>query len=61
MLAGALAMPEAFQFVRGRNAQAGRRPVGLSLCRPEAEVSWLDDHEAGPAPESPMNMAPQKA
>lgn len=52
VLAGALAVSEAFQFVRGRNAQAGRRAVGLSLWRPEAEVSWLDGHEAGPALES---------
>jgi hypothetical protein len=41
VLAGALAVSEAFQYVRGRNRMAGRRRVGLSLWRPEA--SWLDD------------------
>lgn len=48
VLAGALAVSEAFQFVRGRNAQAGRRNIGLSLWRPESECSWLNDHELGP-------------
>lgn len=41
VLAGALAVSEAFQFVRGRNRMAGRRRAGLSLWRPE--TSWLDD------------------
>lgn len=41
VLAGSLAVSEAFQFVRGRNRMAGRRRVGLSLWRPDA--SWLDD------------------
>jgi hypothetical protein len=40
VLAGALAVSEAFQYVRGRNMVAGRRRTGLSLWRPEA--SWLD-------------------
>jgi hypothetical protein len=41
VLAGALAVSEAFQFVRGRNIVAGRRRTGLSLWRPE--TSWLED------------------
>lgn len=48
VLAGSLAVSEAFQFVRGRNALAGYRPVGLSLWQPESEVSWLDENETGP-------------
>lgn len=48
VLAGALAVSEAFQFVRGNNAMAGRRPVGLSLWRPEAGPSWLDGKPGGP-------------
>lgn len=49
VLAGALAVSEAFQFVRGANAAAGRREVGLSLWRPEPEVSWLSATDRGPA------------
>jgi len=49
VLAGSLAVSEAFQFVRGRNALAGHRAVGLSLWQPDSEVSWLDDEETGPA------------
>jgi hypothetical protein len=49
VLAGALAVSEVFQGVRGSNAQAGHRPVGLSLWRPEASVSWLDTGDPGPA------------
>ncbi len=48
ILAGALAVSEAFQHVRGGNATAGRREVGLSLWRPEPTVSWLDPEAAGP-------------
>ncbi|MCZ7600607.1 MAG: hypothetical protein M5U09_26740 [Gammaproteobacteria bacterium] len=40
VLAGALGVSEAFQHMRGGNAAAGRRPVGLSLWRPEREVDW---------------------
>lgn len=47
-LAGALGVSEAFQHVRGGNAAAGRRPVGLSLWRPEPEVDWLAAGERGP-------------
>jgi hypothetical protein len=56
VLAGALAVSEAFQFIRGRNAHAGRRAVGLSLWRPEAEVSWLEDKASGP----PLEALPSR-
>ena len=48
ILAGALGVAEAFQFVRGGNAAVGRRDVGLSLWQPEKEVNWLDTREPGP-------------
>ncbi len=48
VLAGGLAVSEAFQFVRG-NVAAGRRDVGLSLWRPEPDVSWLAADDPGPA------------
>lgn len=51
VLAGALAVSEAFQFLRGDNPEAGRRAVGLSLWSPEAGVSWL---EANPGPVLPF-------
>ena len=35
VLAGALAVTEAFQFLRGNQPAAGRREVGLSLWHPE--------------------------
>lgn len=47
VLAGSLAVSEAFQYVRGKNALAGRRAIGLSLWRPELE-SWRDDCGTGP-------------
>lgn len=47
VLAGAIAVSEAFQHVRGDNSLAGRRDVGLSLWRPERTVQWLAA-EAGP-------------
>lgn len=56
VLAGGLAVSEAFQFVRGRNALAGRRDVGLSLWRPDSEKSWLDDSELGPV----LDLLPSK-
>lgn len=49
VLAGSLAVSEAFQCVRGRNALAGHRAVGLSLWRPDSEVCWLKEKETGPA------------
>ena len=48
VLAGALGVSEAFQFVRGDNAMAGRRAVGLSLWQPEPDVEWLAAGEPGP-------------
>ncbi len=48
VLAGALGVSEAFQFVRGDNPLAGQRTVGLSLWQPDQPISWLED-EIGPA------------
>lgn len=48
VLAGSLAVSEAFQFVRGHNAVAGYRSVGLSLWRPNSSTSWLEDKDNGP-------------
>ena len=48
VLAGSLAISEAFQFVRGRNALAGHRSVGLSLWQPDSKVSWLNEKDSGP-------------
>lgn len=48
VLAGALAVSEAFQHVRGGNPIAGRRDVGLSLWNPASNASWLDAANAGP-------------
>jgi len=41
MLAGALAVSEAFEFVSTGNGMAGRVPVGLSLWKPSSD--WLAD------------------
>jgi len=49
VLAGALGVAEAFQFVRGGNPLAGRRDVGLSLWNPAADVNWIDAADHGPA------------
>ena len=46
VLAGAAAVAEAFQFLRGNQPIAGRRSVGLSLWRPE--MSWRDGAASGP-------------
>ena len=46
VLAGALAVTEAFQFLRGNQPIAGRREVGLSLWRPE--MPWRDGAAWGP-------------
>lgn len=51
VFAGSLAVSEAFQFIRGHNVHAGRRSLGLSLWRPEAEISWLDNQDRGPVVE----------
>jgi hypothetical protein len=47
VLSGAVAVAEAFQHLRGGNPAAGRRNVGLSLWRPEAD--WRDRQAVGPA------------
>lgn len=47
VLAGALAVTEAFQFMRENQPAAGRREVGLSLWRPE--LHWRDAAASGPA------------
>ncbi len=49
VLAGALGVSEAFQFVRGDSAVAGRRDVGLSLWQPDRSIHWLHAGELGPA------------
>jgi hypothetical protein len=40
VLAGALAISEAFQFVRGDTVDAGDRATGMSLWRPVPEIDW---------------------
>lgn len=47
VLAGAIAVSEAFQFIRGGNPETGRRKVGLSLWQPEITDWWLGG-QAGP-------------
>lgn len=47
VLAGALGVSEAFQFVRGKNIQAGRRAVGLSLWKPGLDP-WRNPDAQGP-------------
>ena len=41
MLAAALAVNEAFMFVRSGSRVAGRRPLGLSLWRPSCDSDWI--------------------
>ena len=48
VLAGALAVSEAFQHVRGSNVLAGRRRLGLSLWRPWDPGAWLTPAGVGP-------------
>jgi hypothetical protein len=45
VLAGALGVSEAFQYVRGTNAAAGRRTTGMSLWKPGVHYSVM---ESGP-------------
>lgn len=45
VLAGALAVAEAFQHLRGNQPAAGRRSAGLSLWRPD--LDWRDPEAAG--------------
>ncbi len=47
VLAGALAVSEVFQSLRG-NVLAGRREVGLSLWRLEESATWLSGENTGP-------------
>lgn len=49
MLAAALAVNEAFLFVAGHSAVAGRRAVGLSLWNPAPTCDWLADAGEEPA------------
>lgn len=49
VLAGALATSEAFQYVRGTNALAGRRNVAVSLWEPDRLIDWLEVGNIGPA------------
>jgi hypothetical protein len=42
MLAAAIAVNEAFLYIRGETPEAGRRAVGLSLWRPAPNHSWLE-------------------
>ena len=46
MLAAGLAVNEAFQFVDSGGPAVGRRPIGLSLWRPDAD--WLASDADGP-------------
>ena len=46
VLAGALAVSEIFQQLRGDTIDAGRRDVGLSLWRPESHVDWRSSDDA---------------
>lgn len=46
VLAGALAVAEAFQHLRNSHPVTGRRPMGLSLWKPE--VDWRDPTAIGP-------------
>ena len=56
MLAAAIAVSEAFFFVRGRTPIAGRRKVGLSLWRP-ASRDWLSSRRRGAGVEvSPIQL-----
>jgi len=48
VLAGSLAVSEAFQFVRGKNPAAGRRSIGKSLWQPAAEEDWAKIQDHGP-------------
>ena len=45
--AGALGVSEAFQWVRGKHVEAGRRPVALSLWKPELDP-FRDAEAIGP-------------
>ena len=55
VLAGALAVSEAFQFVRGGNSTVGHRSTGISLWKPARDADWLN---ADPGPN--LVFLPQK-
>jgi hypothetical protein len=48
MLAAALAVNEAYLYVRGERGDAGLRQHGLSLWRPHASVDWRDEDKDEP-------------
>jgi hypothetical protein len=48
MLAAALAVNEAFFFVRSKKPALGRRAVGLSLWTPSPQVDWITDTAGEP-------------
>ena len=48
MLSAGLAVNEAFLFVEGGNPAAGRRPIGLSLWQPSADINWLNPDPSEP-------------
>jgi hypothetical protein len=56
MLAAALAVSEAFLYVRGECAAAGHRAVGLSLWNPRSEYDWLSP----PSDEPPLSLLPSR-
>ena len=49
ILAAALAINEVYLFVSGEMQPAGRRILGLSLWRPEADVDWISEDATEPA------------
>jgi len=48
MLAAALAVNEAYLYVRGERGDAGLRQQGLSLWRPHGSVDWRDEDKDEP-------------
>ena len=48
MLSAGLAVNEAFLFVEGGSPAAGRRPIGLSLWQPSADINWLKPDSSEP-------------
>ena len=48
MLSAALAINEAYLFVRGGMPVSGRRVLGLSLWQPDAELDWLGGDSGEP-------------
>jgi hypothetical protein len=55
MLAAALAVNEAFLFVSGQSAAAGRRTIGLSVWNPAASCDWLASGD-----EPPLTLLPTR-